>query len=466
MVRISPAIALVLTFLALASGGTLIDTPLGDTAKAANNTNITTTVLQSSDLLLVGAMFIGEGGRPLILFSDRGSSKVGYVRCGNESCSEGNTTRLLEVGVGTDFYSRPLPPQMHLDLQDRPVIAYVESHLIMDPTLTARERTRNELKMLRCADQDCSSFLDVTTIHEDTDAFSFDLDKDDNPVFAIMDRTKFGLRYIRCQDPSCSGHEETVDIPNRGSITEALDLTLDDRGLPVMATFPRMLPRVLRIDRCSDSTCKGAVSQTVVDKTVNGSDDVEIAIDEQGFPVVAYRNSDPVEIRLLRCGNPDCSAENHISIIASEVGHNFGLVLDSESHPVISIRQGSPVHLIRCNDHLCDGSISAIELDPQGYEPSHLVLDRHGNPIVAYSTRTNGLQVTHCATPTCAPSQSLGPGLGKIQPPATGDGGVVRSKCHVPWWSVKLNAPGLGLIRKDDLWNTVLPLGDREARNR
>ena len=82
-----------------------------------------------------------------------------------------------------------------------------------------------------------------------------------------------------------------------------------------------------------------------------------LVLDAAGHPVVTYHDFTNGDLKVLRCGDPACTANNTITTpdAAGDVGHWTSLALDSAGRPVIAYQDvtNTAVKVLRCGDAAC-----------------------------------------------------------------------------------------------------------------
>jgi hypothetical protein len=133
-----------------------------------------------------------------------------------------------------------------------------------------------------------------------------------------------------------------------------------------------------------------------------------------GIPTIAYYDTTNQNVRLLRCGNANCTSgtPNTVANTAGVDPQNDSLALDASGFPVVSYLDDLGfVAVTHCNDLACaTGGDTTHELtDPNGGvgAPAYtsIVLDSSGFPVVSFFDPTADLlRVGRCLDANCAAS--------------------------------------------------------------
>ena len=119
--------------------------------------------------------------------------------------------------------------------------------------------------------------------------------------------------------------------------------------------------------------------------------------------MISYYDANNGDVKLLHCGDTNCSAGNSVVVVdeGGFSGTSLGLGLGGE--PLVSYEGNfdRPLRVMDCANPNCTAGTSTVAA-PAGREPS-LALDSDGRPVISY--RLSGpedLGVLHCATTTCS----------------------------------------------------------------
>ncbi len=211
-----------------------------------------------------------------------------------------------------------------------------------------------------------------------------------------------------------SGSPNSIVAPDGpGSVGLGSSLTLDAAGNPVIAYFDEQF-FALKLVRCGNPNC--TVNNTFASFTsptdvvgLNAS----VELDGAGRPVLTHRAFLAGDLLFLHCGNAACTSGNFTAALdsADDVGYFTSLELDSADHPVVAYydQTSGDLKVLTCQDEICASkTISAPDTGGDVGRFASLALDASGNPVVAYSDSTNGnLKVLHCGDATCSANNTI-----------------------------------------------------------
>jgi len=136
-------------------------------------------------------------------------------------------------------------------------------------------------------------------------------------------------------------------------------------------------------------------------------------LDASGNPVIAYAGllEDTNVLRVLHCGDPNCTADNSLAIVGAAAGYgdaHTSLELDGAGYPVVSYFDGGALRVLHCGDADCRKHNRVAVIDPgYGGRFGSLELDAAGYPVVGYYEEPRGnLRVLHCGDAACGGAEA------------------------------------------------------------
>ena len=276
-----------------------------------------------------------------------------------------------------------------------------------NPVVSYADDTNGDLKLLYCGDPTCTTGNVITS--PDTSgnfngqSTSIVLDSVGNPVVSYLHNTALELRVLHCGDPTCSSGN-TVATPDPGTSGGFTSLQLDASGYPVISHWGGSTGG-LKVLHCGNPTCTAGNSLATPDTSPDVGLYTSLELDSSGNPVVSYYDQTNSDLKVLHCGNPNCTAGNIIATPdTADAGAFTSLELDSSGDPVVSYYRwsGGDLNLLHCGNPNCTAGNSINSVDTGGWYSS-LALDSSGFPVVSHwRIVEEDLRVTHCNDVNCA----------------------------------------------------------------
>jgi hypothetical protein len=250
---------------------------------------------------------------------------------------------------------------------------------------------------------------------------SLQLDASGNPVIAFVipevDPTPDRIVLLHCDNATCSG-DQSGNIVDVGETSVGRpSLALDINEFPVITYINSS--HEIEVVHCNDVDCAGNdESVSTVTSATDNSNYLSMALDSNGYPVVAHLRTAPLASRglyILHCNDANCSG-NDESLVLQSVGFTSiastrvtSLKLDSNGYPVVAYYEGANIHALRilhCNDANCTGDDESVTSPDntafsKGDFPS-LVLDSNDYPVVSFQGTEGEMAVMHCNDVNCA----------------------------------------------------------------
>jgi hypothetical protein len=324
---------------------------------------------------------IGSGGIPYVAYYETSGADLRIARCWSHECA-GFTYFSVDTAGNTGQR-----PSMTVGRDGLPYVAYYDfvaanwrlkiAHCItpacdsvsvqpLDPSVITRNLTSivigqngypliaysdQGLKVIRCANVDCSSFTTVLidSISGETSP-AMKLAPTGFPVIAYQDPTLADLKFARCVDANCDSPAvlSTLESTNDVGVLPSMAIGLD--GRPLILHFDNTM-HDLRLARCADAECSSIQARAVDDFGSDAGYRSSIAIGLDGRAVFTFfdNGANLKFLRLARCVDRACS-DNTNSILDSTLNTGIfsSVAMGIDGVPVISYgRGGSQLRVAR-----------------------------------------------------------------------------------------------------------------------
>jgi hypothetical protein len=418
------------------------------------------------------ALRLDQLGRPVVSYYDATLGRLKLLHCGDPACLAGNSITVVDAGNVGQFGA------LALDTTDTPALSYhdptaggalkvlrcssatcattpdaagdVGQYAALrvaggNPTLTYYDATLHRLVVLRCGNAACTAPLGPPAptpcpsgrnclnrlpdfAHADSGRGSaLTLDGGGLPVVSYLSASSASatgdLSVLRCLDLACRSGNVVTNPDTSGQVGPHTSIALDAADNPVVSYA---VAGNLKVLHCVNSQCGGGTSLAptcspaanciaVVDSGGDVGQHNSLRLDSAGRPVVSYYDATNGDLKVLRCGDPNCISGNTITVpdAAGDVGRYTSLALDAANLPVVSYYDATSQRLkvLRCVTVDCSGaghSIATPDPSTDVGQYTALTLDGAGNPVVSYYDAVNGdLKLLRCGNWTCTAGNVL-----------------------------------------------------------
>jgi hypothetical protein len=214
-------------------------------AKCGNLTcsagNTLTQIDGSTNVGRYDSIVVAPDGLPIIAYSDQaGATKT--IKCGNSACSSGNTITTLEVygGAGNSNTS----------------IAIGANGL---PIVAGYDVFNGDLRIYSCLVAACTSSTGTSpdTTNNVGNSPSMAIGRDGLPVIAETDDTNGDLRVVKCGNLACTSGNTVTAVDTAGTTGYTPSLAIDQSGLPFIVELGGSSSGPLNAVRCGSAACSG-----------------------------------------------------------------------------------------------------------------------------------------------------------------------------------------------------------------
>jgi prepilin-type N-terminal cleavage/methylation domain-containing protein len=196
----------------------------------------------SSNVGQYSSIKVPPDGLPVVSYYDSGTRDLKILKCGNSSCSSGNTITVVDSAGSTGQYT-----SIAIGSDGFPVVAYYDS-------------TNADLKILKCGNSSCSSGNIITVVDAAGNVgqhTSIAVPPDGLPVVAYYDVASTDLKILKCGNSSCSSENTIVfgdsTLDNVGQYTS---IAIGSDGLPIVSYYDQTNAD-LKVLKCEDAFCGG-----------------------------------------------------------------------------------------------------------------------------------------------------------------------------------------------------------------
>jgi hypothetical protein len=268
------------------------------------------------------------------------------------------------------------------------------------------------LKVLHCGNVECSAGNTMTTADSSGDVGenpSITIGADGLPLVTYSDRGSDSLKMLHCGNAACTaGNTLTLNMSSNhtgqySSVTTGAD------GLPVISCYD-WYNGDLRVLHCGNMDCTAANSDAPADLDGDVGKWNSITIGTDGLPVISYFDSTGYDLKVLHCGNAACTAGNTATTVDSTgvVGHDSAITIGADGLPLVAYYDDTNSHpkVLHCGNIACTANNVATTVESSGAVGSmpSIAIGTDSLPVIAcVGTGTENLRVVHCSNPFCIP---------------------------------------------------------------
>ncbi len=189
-----------------------------------------------------------------------------------------------------------------------------------------------------------------------------------------------GLKILHCGNLDCTSGNTitTVDsvTPSYGSPFTRSSLAIGSDGLPVVSYYDSNNYK-LKILHCGNLDCTSGNKITVVDPNSQNGLGSSLAIGSDGLPVVSYYSQayPHYDLKILHCGNLDCTSGNKITVVdngdlVTGAHYYHSLIINYPGGlPLLSYHLASsysavPLKILQCGNLDCTSGNKITVVDP------------------------------------------------------------------------------------------------------
>jgi photosystem II stability/assembly factor-like uncharacterized protein len=232
------------------------------------------------------SLAIGADGLPVISYYNWTEHGLEVTKCGNASCSSGNTTTLISISGDNGSYS-----SIAIGTDSFPVISH-------------HNDATNDLVITKCGNTACSSG-NITTQITDTDDTgensSIAIGTDGFPIASYRNVTDGDLGVIKCGNISCSSGNVTTQISYVDYSGRYSSIAIGTDGFPIISHL-ESTNDLLFVTKCSTLSCS---SNSTATANVVGGGYTSIVIDKNGLPLISHASAS--DLFVTACADSACA---------------------------------------------------------------------------------------------------------------------------------------------------------------
>ena len=207
--------------------------------------------------------------------------------------------------------------------------------------------------------------------------------------------------------------EPTVTVDNTGISGINSTVVLSSVGLPIILYYSAS---AMKLAMCQSIYCE--THSSIVLDNIGGAFEASMSISSNGWPIIAYFDSDLTALKVISCTSSDCSTRNNAVVVDND--NNSGRVpsinIGRDGNPIISFASSTggagnfKLKFVSCTSPTCSTFSTAVTLDPnnRGISTTELSTLIDGRPVALYFDSSAGQgRLAICSNPQCSGTTRL-----------------------------------------------------------
>jgi hypothetical protein len=272
--------------------------------------NTITTLDSTGDVGQFTSIAIGRDNTPIIAYYNVTGGDLKVVKCGNTSCSAGNTITSVDTTNNVGQFN---------------TIAIASDGF---PIIVFQDVTNLNQRVVNCGNPACSAGNTFANIDSTNNVGYFNamtMTPDGFPFIASYDATPANLnqRRTKCTTTSCSA-VSAANLETTGTIGQYNSVDSGPSGFPVIAYYDASNGD-LKVQKCGNALCSAGNVITAIDTTGNVGQYTSMSVSiKDGRPVIAYYDVTNTSLKVIKCTNSDCTANGGVNSTIYTGGSNLG----------------------------------------------------------------------------------------------------------------------------------------------
>ncbi len=198
--------------------------------------------------------------------------------------------------------------------------------------------------------------------------------------------------------------EVTVD-DDTATVGWYSNIAIGDDGNPVISHYDNT-NKNLKVAKCSNAACTSATLTTVDDTAARVGHYSSIAIGTDGNPVISHRDFTNGNLKVAKCSNAACTSATLTTVDSTaSVGAFSSIAIGTDGNPVISHWDSTNGNLkvAKCSNAACtSATLTTVDDTASVGHYSSIAIGTDGNPVISHRDFTNGnLKVAKCSNAAC-----------------------------------------------------------------